>query len=67
MVMVNRRRQTQQQTADPVGCSRELVKKVDAAGTKSSESEEKVPIPEWVKDVHMRAAFRKLAATAAFR
>lgn len=54
--------ETQQQTADAVGCSRELVKKVDAAGTKSSESEEKVPIPEWVTHKDLRAAFRKLPA-----
>lgn len=55
--------ETQQQTADAVGCSRELVKKVDAAvGTKSSQSEQKVPVPEWVTNPNQQAAFRKLPA-----
>ena len=55
--------ETQQQTADAVGCSRELVKKVDATvGTKSCETQEKVPVPEWVSDPHQQAAFRKLPA-----
>jgi hypothetical protein len=55
--------ETQQQTADAVGCSRELVKKVDAAvGTKSSQSEQKVPAPEWVTNPNQQAAFRKLPA-----
>ena len=55
--------ETQQQTADAVGCSRELVKKVDAAvGTKSSQSEQRVPVPEWVTNPNQQAAFRKLPA-----
>jgi len=55
--------ETQQQTADAVGCSRELVKKVDAAvGTKTSQSEPKVPVPEWVTNPNQQAAFRKLSA-----
>ena len=54
--------ETQQQTADAVGCSRELVKKVAAVGTKSCESQQKVPVPSWVTSKHMQAAFRKLPA-----
>ncbi|NBW17226.1 MAG: hypothetical protein EBR82_55535 [Caulobacteraceae bacterium] len=55
--------ETQQQTADAVGCSRELVKKVDSAvGTRSSQSEQKVPVPEWVTNPNQQAAFRKLPA-----
>ena len=55
--------ETQQQTADAVGCSRELVKKVDAAvGTKTCETQEKVPVPSWITEPHQQAAFRKLPA-----
>ena len=46
----------------PVGCSRELVKKVAAVGTTSSESEQTVPVPSWVTHKDMQAAFRKLPA-----
>ena len=54
--------ETQQQTADAVGCSRELVKKVASVGTTSSESEQTVPVPAWVTHKDMQAAFRKLPA-----
>ena len=49
--------ETQQATADAVGCSRVLVTRVV---TKTSESEEKVTIPDWVTHQDLRAAFRKL-------
>jgi DNA-binding XRE family transcriptional regulator len=55
--------ETQQATAKAVGCSRELVKKIEAtAGTKTSESDEKVPVPAWVTRRDLGAAFRKLPA-----
>lgn len=59
---IRRRRQefpdeTQQQTADAVGCSQGFVAQII---TKSSESEEKVIIPGWIKHQDLRAAFRKL-------
>jgi hypothetical protein len=38
-----------------------LVKKVDAAiGTKKSQSEQKVPTPDWLTNPNLQAAFRKL-------
>ena len=44
-----------------MGCSRELVKKVDAAiGTKKSQCEQKVPTPDWLTNPNLQAAFRKL-------
>lgn len=55
--------ETQQECADKVGCSRELVKKVDAAaGTKTSQCEQKVPVPDWVTNPNQQANFRKLPA-----
>jgi len=51
--------ETQQQTADAVGCSRSMVATIV---NKSSETEEKVTIPNWVTHKDLRAAFRKLPA-----
>ena len=55
--------ETQQQTADAVGCSRQMVTKIERElATKSSESEQKVAVPEWVTHKDQQAAFRKLPA-----
>jgi predicted aminopeptidase len=55
--------ETQQQTADAVGCSQQMVAKIDRMlTTKSSESETKVVVPEWVTHKDQQAAFRKLPA-----
>jgi hypothetical protein len=37
-------------------------KKVEAVGTESSQCEQKVPIPDWLTNPNMEAAFRKLPA-----
>lgn len=53
--------ETQQQTADAVGCSQQMVAKIDRMlTTKTSESEQMVVAPSWVTHKDMQAAFRKL-------
>jgi len=53
--------ETQQQTADAVGCSQQMVAKIDRMlTTKTCETQEKVVVPAWVSDPHQQAAFRKL-------
>lgn len=55
--------ETQQQTADAVGCSQQMVAKIDRMlTTNPCETQEKVVVPEWVSDPHLQAAFRKLPA-----
>lgn len=55
--------ETQQATADAVGCSQQMVAKIDRAlTTESSQREQKVVIPDWVTRNNERAAFRKLPA-----
>jgi hypothetical protein len=55
--------ETHQQTADAVRCSRQMVTKIERElATKSSESEQKVAVPEWVTHKDQQAAFRKLPA-----
>ena len=51
--------ETQQQTADAVGCSRSMVATIV---NKSSESEKSLTVPKWVTSKDMQAAFRKLPA-----
>jgi hypothetical protein len=51
--------ETQQQTADAVGCSQGLVAQFIS---QSSESEQKVIVPAWVTHKDQQAAFRKLPA-----
>jgi DNA-binding XRE family transcriptional regulator len=54
---------TQQQAADAVGCSRQMVTKIERQlATKSSQSEEKVALPDWMTNPNHQAAFRKLPA-----
>ena len=52
--------ETQQQTADAVGCDKGFVSKVVRGLTEKSHSEEKVNCPEWVTNPNQQAAFRKL-------
>lgn len=55
--------ETQQQTADAVGCSQQMVAKIDRLlTTKSCETQEKVVAPAWITDPHQQANFRKLSA-----
>ena len=55
--------ETQQQTADAVGCSQQMVAKIERMlTTKTCETQERVVVPEWVSDPHQQAAFRKLPA-----
>lgn len=54
--------ETQQQTADAVGCDKGLVSRVSRGLTESSETEQKVNIPDWITHQDIRAAFRKLPA-----
>jgi DNA-binding XRE family transcriptional regulator len=55
--------ETQQQTADAVGCSRQMVTKIERElATKTSQCEQKVAVPEWVTNPNQQAAFRKLPA-----
>jgi hypothetical protein len=55
--------ETQQQTADAVGCSQQMVAKIDRMlTTKTSQSDQKVVVPEWVTNPNQQAAFRKLPA-----
>lgn len=51
--------ETQQQTADAVGCSRSMVATIV---NKTSESENVLTVPPWVTSKDMQAAFRKLPA-----
>lgn len=51
--------ETQQQTADAVGCSQSMVATII---NKSSESEQPLIVPSWVTSKDMQAAFRKLPA-----
>lgn len=55
--------ETQQQTADAVGCSQQMVAKIDRMlTTKNCETQQKVVVPEWITDPHQQANFRKLPA-----
>lgn len=55
--------ETQQQTADAVGCSQQMVAKIDRMlTTKSSQCEEKVVTPDWITNPNQQANFRKLPA-----
>ena len=55
--------ETQQQTADAVGCSRQMVTKIERElATKTCETHEKVAVPDWITDPHQQANFRKLSA-----
>ncbi len=54
--------ETQQQTADAVGCSRKHVNEVMNHVTKTSDSDNDVTCPEWVTRRDQQAAFRKLPA-----
>lgn len=54
--------ETQQQTADAVGCDKGFVSKVVRGLTEKSHSEEKVNCPDWVTNPNQQAAFRKLPA-----
>ena len=52
--------ETQQQTADAVGCSERFVREVVNNRNMVTESEPAVPVPPWVTHKDMQAAFRKL-------
>jgi hypothetical protein len=54
--------ETQQQTADAVGCSRKHVVEVMQGVTKKSDSNKEVTPPEWITRRDLQAAFRKLPA-----
>ena len=54
--------ETQQQTADAVGCDKGFVSKVVRGLTERSESEPLGNCPSWVTHKDMQAAFRKLPA-----
>jgi predicted aminopeptidase len=54
--------ETQQQTADAVGCSERFVREVVSNRNKVSQSEKLVPVPAWVTNPNQQAAFRKLPA-----
>ena len=54
--------ETQQQTADAVGCSRKHVNEVINAVTIVGKTHVEVTPPDWVTDTKMQAAFRKLPA-----
>lgn len=54
--------ETQQQTADAVGCDKGFVSKVVRGLTEKSHSEQKVNCPDWVTNPNQQAAFRKLPA-----
>ena len=55
--------ETQQQMADAVGCSQQMVAKIDRLlTTKSSQCEEKVVTPDWITNPNQQAHFRKLPA-----
>lgn len=52
--------ETQQQTADAVGCDKGFVSKVVRGLTEKCETQQKVNCPSWITDPHMQATFRKL-------
>lgn len=52
--------ETQQQTADAVGCSRKHVNEVMNCVTKTSETDSVVTCPDWITRRDLQAAFRKL-------
>ena len=54
--------ETQQQTADAVGCSRKHVVEVMQGVTTKSVSDKEVTPPEWITRRDLQAAFRKLPA-----
>ena len=54
--------ETQQQTADAVGCSRKHVNEVINSVTTVGKTQNEVTPPDWVTDTKMQAAFRKLPA-----
>jgi len=55
--------ETQQATADAVGCSQQMVAKIDRAiTTESCNMQQKVVIPAWITEPHQQADFRKLPA-----
>ena len=54
--------ETQQQTADAVGCSRKHVNEVMSSVTSTGKTQDEVTPPAWVTDTKMQAAFRKLSA-----
>jgi ElaB/YqjD/DUF883 family membrane-anchored ribosome-binding protein len=54
--------ETQQQTADAVGCSERFVREVVSNRNKVSQSEKLVPVPAWLTNPNQQAAFRKLPA-----
>jgi hypothetical protein len=53
-------RETQQQTADAVGCSERFVREVVSNRNKESQSEPAVPVPDWLTNPNQKATFRKL-------
>lgn len=53
--------ETQQQTADAVGCDKGFVSKVVRGLTEKSQSEEKVNCPDWLTNPNQKATFRKLS------
>jgi hypothetical protein len=54
--------ETQQQTADAVGCSERFVREVVSNRKSSSQSDPVVPVPQWLTNPNLQAAFRKLPA-----
>jgi len=60
--------ETQQATADAVGCSRQLVTKLEhEIATKNSQWEEKVAPPDWIRRHDDQAAFRRLPSPSVIR
>lgn len=53
--------ETQQQTADAVGCSERFVREVVSNRKKDSQSEPAVPVPDWLTNPNQKATFRKLS------
>ena len=54
--------ETQQQTADAVGCSQRFVREVVNDRNRKCESDNVVPVPGWITRRDLQAAFRKLPA-----
>jgi len=54
--------ETQQQTADAVGCDKGFVSKVVRGLTETGKTQAEVNCPAWITDTKMQAAFRKLPA-----
>ena len=52
--------ETQQQTADAVGCSERFVREIVNNRNTVSQSEQALPVPDWVTNPNQKAAFRKL-------